>query len=195
MKPIKSPLKFSVFLIIVFSIINMSNAQSKVPEEVSALVKMDLEEGQAKLKSLGYEICFSSLLGKKQDWFKESENSCITLKFDKRSKEITEVALNPNISQCQQRLEASRKVWEKYHDGQAPASSSKLDDERQKLVNKGFKVSYWVDEISPGRCIEYWINETTKKAMYIVWEVQGNRWATTDKTEYDMGKNPAPIKK
>ncbi len=31
--------------------------------------------------------------------------------------------------------------------------------------------------------------------MYIVWEVQGNKWVMTEKSDYEMGKNPAPSKK
>ncbi len=30
--------------------------------------------------------------------------------------------------------------------------------------------------------------------MYIVWEIQGNKWVMTEKTDYKMGKNPAPSK-
>ena len=30
--------------------------------------------------------------------------------------------------------------------------------------------------------------------MYIVWEIQGNKWVMTEKTDYKMGINPAPKK-
>lgn len=182
-------------LIVITSLLtgNKANAQDGVPSEVASITKMNLEEGQEKLTSLGYEVCSSSLFGKNQDWFNESTQNCVTVKFNKK-KMITEVLPNPETSECQKGLDASRAVWEKYHDGQAPVSTSKLDEERQKLADKGFKVSYWIDEISPGRSSEYWVNENTQKTMYIVWEIQGNKWVMTEKTDYKMGKNPAPSK-
>jgi hypothetical protein len=155
---------------------------------------MKLDEGQAKLANLGYEICASSLMGKKQDWFNESTNNCVTVRFNK-SKEITEVLLNPATSECQRKLDASRKIWENYHDGQAPISTSKIDAERKKLADQGFKASYWINDVSPGRSSEYWVNETTQKTMFIVWEIQDNKWVMTEKTDYTMGKNPAPSNK
>ncbi len=182
------------FIITGFSKSNIAYAQDGVPPEVNSIVKMNLEEAQSKLTNLGYEICASSLFGKKQDWFNESTQNCVTVKFDKK-KIITEVLLNPANSECQQGLEASRKVWEKYHDGQAPVNTAKLDEERKKLVDQGFKVSYWVNEVSPGRNSEYWVNETTQKTMFIVWEIQGNKWVMTEKTDYEYGKNPAPSRK
>lgn len=190
-------IKFLLLFFAIAAILNSSKAiaQDSVPTEVASIVNMKLEEGQSKLESLGYEICSSSFAGKKQDWFNESTNVCVTIKFNKKSKEITEVLLNPATSDCQKKLEASRAVWEKYHDGQAPVSNAKIDEERQRLSDKGFKVSYWINEISPGRSMEYWVNETAQKAMYIVWEVQGNVWVMTEKTDYKMGHNPAPSNK
>ena len=112
---------------------NLAKSQESVPPDVASIVKMNLEDGQKKLKSLGYEICGSSLMGKKQDWFNESAKICVTVKFDKKGdKPITEVLLNPEILECQKGLDASRKVWEKYHDGQAPVSNAKIDEERKK---------------------------------------------------------------
>ncbi len=170
-----------------------ANAQDGVPPEVASITKMSLEEGQEKLASLGYDLCFSSLFGKKQDWFNVSTKNCVTVKFDKK-KVITEVVINPETSECQKGLDAARKVWENYHDGQAPVNSQKIDVERKKLVDQGYKVSYWVTDVSPGRSAEYWVNETTQKTMFIVWETQGNKWVMTNKTDYEMGKNPAPSK-
>ena len=188
----------NLFLLIMFVITGIhiskdAHAQDGVPPEVSSIVKMKLEAGQDKLASLGYEICSSSMFGKKQDWYNESTKNCVTVKFDKK-KEITEVLLNPATSECQKGLEASRKVWEKYHDGQAPVSAAKIDEERKKLSDEGFKVSYWINEVSPGRNSEYWVNETTQKAMFIVWEIQGNKWVMTESTDYEMGHNPSPKK-
>ena len=194
MKSTKFLSLFALIVITSFLTSNKANAQDGVPKEVASITKMSLEKGQEKLTSLGYEVCSSSLFGKKQDWFNESTQNCVTVKFDKK-KVITEVILNPETSECQKGLDASRKVWEKYHDGQAPVSTAKLDEERKKLADKGFIVSYWIDEISPGRSSEYWVNETAQTTMYIVWEIQGNKWIMTEKTDYKMGKNPAPSKK
>lgn len=193
MKPTKLLSLLALIVSAVFLASIKANAQDGIPSEVASIAKMNLEQGQEKLSSLGYEICASSLMGKKQDWFNESTQNCVTVKFDKK-KVITEILPNPKTSECQKGLDASRKVWEKYHDGQAPASSAKLNEERKKLAEDGFKASYWVGELSPGRSSEYWINETSKKTMYIVWEVQGDKWVKTDKTDYEMGKNPAPSK-
>ncbi len=193
MKSIKNLLLLPTLAIVFLSSISLFAQDGSVPPEVASIVNMKLEDGQNKLKSLGYEICFSSLFGKKQGWFNESTQNCITLKFDKK-KTIKEVLLDPAISECQKGLDASRAVWEKYHNGQAPVSNAKIDAERKKLSDKGYKVSYWINEISPGRNSEYWINESAQKAMFIVWEIQGDKWVKTDKTDYKMGKNPAPSK-
>jgi hypothetical protein len=171
--------------------ISKANAQDGVPPKVASITEMSLEEGQDKLTGLGYEVCSSSLFGKKQDWFNETTQNCVTVRFNKK-KVITEVSLNSNTTECQKGLDASRKVWEKYHDGQAPVSAARIDGERKKLTDKGFKVSYWIDEISPGRSMEYWVNETTKETSYIVWEIAGTKWVKTEKTDYEMGVNPAP---
>ena len=193
MKTTKLLSPLTLLLITCFLYSSKVNAQDGVPPEVASIAKMALEEGQEKLTSLGYEICFSSLFGRKQDWFNESTQNCVTVTFDKK-KVITEILPNPETSECQKGLEASRKVWEKYHDGQAPISDAKIDAERNKLAEMGFKVSYWIDEIAPGRNSEYWVNDTTQTTMFIVWEIQGNKWVKTEKTDYKMGKNPAPAK-
>jgi hypothetical protein len=193
MKSTKIFLLSFVFVITGIHISNNAQAQNNVPPGVSSIVKMKLEEGQNKLTSLGYEICASSLFGKKQDWFNESTKNCVTIKFDKKEV-ITEVLQNSEIDKCQKGLDASRKVWEKYHDGMAPVSSAKIDEERKKLTNQGFNASYWIDEISPGRSSEYWINETAQKTMFIVWEIQGTKWVMTESSDYEMGHNPSPKK-
>ena len=190
------PTRVILLLVLVF-IISLSgraqvNAQDKLPAEVEVIVKMKLEEGQEKLSSLGYEICSSSFMGKKQDWFNESIQTCVTIRFDRKTKEITEVLLNPETAVCQKGLEASRKLWENYHDGQAPVNSQKIEEERKKLTDQGYIVSYWVNEVSPGRCAEYWVNETTQKVMVIVWEIKGNVWVMTNSSTNSMGDNPAP---
>ena len=190
-----SKITFYLFLVLAINFIgnNRAFAQDGVPTEVKAIVKMKLEDGQAKLEKLGYEICFSSLFGKKQDWVNEKSQTCVTLKFNKKQ-EITEVSLNPQTSECLKKLEKARKIWENYHDGQAPVSNSKIDEERKNLAGKGFKVSYWINDVSPGRSAEYWVNDSTKKVKLIVWESADNKWVMTNDSSYEMGKNPAPKK-
>lgn len=185
-----------VFGIFFFQFTIKAKAQGSVPPEVASIVKMNLKDGQAKLASLGYELCGSSLSGNKQDWYNESGKICVTVKFDKKNDNlITEISLNPSTSKCQKGLDASRKVWQNYHDGQAPITNTKIDEERNKLAKKGYKVTYWINEVAPGRSSEYWVNETTKTAMHIVWETQGNKWVKTDASDYKLGYNPAPKKK
>jgi hypothetical protein len=194
MKSTKILSQFFFLVIAGFLIGKNAYAQDTVPEEVSTIVNLQLEEGQAKLTSLGYEICGSSFFGKRQDWFNESTENCVTVRFNKR-KEITEVLVNPETSECQRKLDASRKIWENYHDGQAPISNPKVDEERKKLADQGFRASYWINDVSPGRSSEYWVNETTQKTMFIVWEIQDKKWVKTEKTDYSYGKNPAPPNK
>lgn len=179
----------------VFLYSNNASAQGSVPKDVASIVNMSLKDGQSKLANLGYEICGSSASSRTQSWFNKSAKTCVNLKFDKNTSNITEVTLNNDISKCERDLAAMQKTFEMYHDGQAPASSVKLDLERKKLADKGFKVSYWMKEPSPGRNMEYWINESTKKTMYILYEIQGSKWVKTDKTDFSMGYNPASNKK
>jgi hypothetical protein len=183
-----------LILLTLFISANNAAAQGDVPSEVKSIVGMKLEDGQAKLQELGYELCFSSLFGKKQDWFSEANEVCVTVSF-KKNKDIAEVVINPETSECQKNLENARKVWENYHDGQAPAKSDKIDEERKKLADQGYQVSYWINDVSPGRSAEYWVNESEKKAKFIVWETQGNVWVMTNDTDYSMGHNPSPNNK
>jgi len=74
----------SILMVMAFLIYSKAIAQVTVPQEVASIVKMKLDEGQAKLKSLGYEICSSSLFRKKQDWFNEKDKICVTVKFEKK---------------------------------------------------------------------------------------------------------------
>jgi len=189
----KSKIIGKIILYSFIGFLSCTKVLAQVPSEVSSISNTKLEDGQKKLQSLGYELCFSSLFGKKQDWYNEKSKICVTVMFDKK-KNITEVLQKKEISECQKGLEASRKVWENYHNGQASVSNTKIDEERNKLMNKGYKVSYWINDVSPGRCAEYWVNDNTQSTMVIVWEIQGNKWVMTNKSDYKMGKNPAPKK-
>lgn len=170
-------------------------AQNEVSAELKALVSLDMDHAQEKLESMGYEICGVKPFGHSEDWINQSAKTCITIKFDKKTEKITEVSSNPGYSNCLKGLENVRKLWENYHDGQAPAGDAKVNEERKKLESEGFKVSYWVNDVSPGRTAEYWVNESSKKVKSIVWDTQGGKWAMTNDSDYSFGKNPSPIKK
>jgi hypothetical protein len=189
----KTKLILAVLVIVSSLGINTTYAQD-VPAEVKAIVGMKMDDAQGKLEGLGYEICSVSPMKRTEDWINESAKICVTIKFDKKTKAITEVTLNPNTSECQKKLENERKMWENYHDGQALVSDAKIDEERKKLADAGFKASYWVNDVAPGRSAEYWVNESAKKVKSIVWETQGNKWVMTHDSDYSMGKNPAPKK-
>jgi len=169
-----------------------SFSQSDVPEEASKLVGSKLEDAQKELESKGWEIAFSSLFGKKEYWWNESQKVCINMSFknghDHPIKEVTRI---PN-EECQKGVEAARKVWEKYHDGQSPDESPAINKEREKLLKQGYKVSYWIRDIAPGRSSEYWFNESTQKCMLIAWNTAGKDGVDTIKCEAKYGKNPAP---
>jgi hypothetical protein len=180
----------SVFLVFLNPV--KSWAQN-VPDDVKTIVGMKLEAGQAKLGELGYEICYSSMFGKKQDWVNEKAQLCVTVKFNKKE-EITDVSLNPETAECLKKLKNEQKMWENYHDGQAAVNDAKVNEERKKLADAGFVVSYWVNDVSPGRSAEYWVNESAKKVKSIVWETASGKWAMTNDSDYSMGKNPAPKK-
>ncbi|NVK49761.1 MAG: hypothetical protein HWE09_08325 [Cyclobacteriaceae bacterium] len=179
-----------------FLVFKTSNvrAQDAVSAELKALVSLDMDHAQEKLESLGYEICGVKPFGHSEDWINQSAKTCITIKFDKKTEKITEISSNSNYSACLKGLENVRKLWENYHDGQAPAGDAKVNEERKKLESEGFKVSYWVNDVAPGRTAEYWVNESSKKVKSIVWDTQGGKWAMTHDSDYSMAKNPSPIK-
>jgi len=181
-----------VSLFLVFLNPAKTEAQN-VPDDVKTIVGMKLEAGQAKLGELGYEICYSSMFGKKQDWVNEKAQLCVTIKFNKKE-EITDVSLNPETADCLKKLQNERKLWDNYHDGQASVTDAKVNEERKKLADAGFVVSYWVNDVSPGRSAEYWVNESAKKVKYVVWETATGKWAMTNDSDFSRGKNPAPKK-
>jgi hypothetical protein len=192
-------ISFGGLLLLLFSFLTIQTpeafAQKEVSAELKALVSLDMDHAQEKLEALGYEICGVKPFKHTEDWINQSAKTCITLKFDKKTQKITEVTSNPGYSDCLKGLEAVQKMWENYHDGPAPTGDSKVNEERKKLESEGFKVSYWVNDVSPGRTAEYWVNETTKKVKYIVWDTATSKWAMTNDSDYSMAKNPSPIKK
>jgi len=164
-------------LAVILSLIFYSNlllAQDGVPSEVMAVLNMQMDQAQEKLEAQGYEICGVKPMKKTEDWINQSTKSCITLKFDKKTNQITQIVSNPGYSDCLKGLDAVQKMWANYHDGKAPAGDAKVNEERNKLEREGFKASYWVNDVSPGRSAEYWVNESNKKVKLIVWETQSN---------------------
>jgi len=169
-------------------------AQNKVPAEVSAMIGLTLDDAQTELESNGYEITYSSIMSKKQYWWSESQKVCIDLSFHKGKDHKIETVTKIANEECEKGLEAARKVWEGYHDGQATISSQAVDKEREKLSEQGYNVSYWIHEASAGKSMEYWFNESTQKCRYIIMSTQGGDLIGTGKSEPSMGKNPAPPK-
>jgi hypothetical protein len=174
---------------------SMVLAQDGVPEEVKATLNMQMDQAQEKLEALGYEICAVKPSKKTEDWINQTTKSCITLKFDKKTNQITQVSSNPGFSECLKGLDKINKMWANYHDGQAPAGDARVNEERKKLESEGFKVSYWVNDVSPGRTAEYWVNESTKKVRAIVWDTPNGKWAMNFDSDYTRAKNPSPLKK
>ena len=129
--------------ILLISISLNGHAQSNVPEDASSVTGLGLKEGQARLQQNGYEIADSSYFSSKQLWWNENKKVCIKIKFDKEGdKKITSVT-SGDEQKCIKGAAASRKVWDSYHDGQAPASTAALNKERSKLSDAGYKPSYW----------------------------------------------------
>lgn len=189
----KSAFKIFVLILLVGGALG-TKVLAQVPSEVQAIVDMDIEKGLETLTNLGYEICGIKPFKKTEDWINTATQTCITFKFDKKKNIITEVSLNTEYSQCLNGLEESHKIWEKFHDGSAPVNNSRVDEERNKLTENGFRVSYWVEDASPGRSAEYWVNESNKKVKLIVWDTESGKWLMTNDSEYSMGKNPSPLK-
>ena len=175
--------------------ISLSFAQNEVPKEASSIIGLSLDDAENSLEKNGYEIAFSSIFGKKQYWWSDSKKTCVNVAFHKGKKHIIESVTLLDESECLPGIEASHKIWEKYHDGQAPMNSSEVTKQREKLTTKGYKASYWIHEISLGHDIEYWYNEKTNKCKYIVWNTSGGDGVYTGNGTPEQAKNPAPPSK
>ena len=173
--------------------ISVSFAQNEVPKEASSIIGLSLDDAETKLETNGYEIAYSSIFGKKQYWWNESKKTCVNVAF-KGKKHIIKSVTWLNESECLPGIEASHKLWEKYHDGQAPMNSSGVTKQREKFAAQGYKASYWIHDGSLGHDIEYWYNEEANKCKYIVWNTSGGDGVFTGKGTPEQGKNPAPKK-
>lgn len=167
-------------------------AQSSVPDNVMSVVNTNLEDGQKMLQDNGYEIADSSLFSAKQLWWNEASKSCVEIKFDKKGDKRITSAAPGNEKKCIDGAAASRKVWNTYHDGQAPAKAAALDAERSKLASAGYVASYWIDDAAPGRDSEIWSNESSNQCMRITWNASDQQNIKTMECKPEQSKNPAP---
>lgn len=187
-------LRYLMPAILLASVSATGNAKSNVPEEASSVINLSLEEGQAKLQQNGYEIAGSSFFGGTQLWWNESKKVCIEIEFDgSGEKKITSVAPGDE-QECIKGAAASRKVWDSYRDGKAPASTAALNAERSKLSGAGYTASYWIDDVAPGKDAETWYNADLNKCMRIIWNSKDNQNIKTSECKPEQGKNPAPKK-
>lgn len=168
------------------------SAGETIPKELEVLVHTDLESGQNTMTQLGYEIVYSSYFKKVQYYWKESTQACVSLTM--KGKDIDSFK-TIDKKECTSRLEAARKVREKYFDGGAPVHNSALDAERKKLSDGGYKASYWVKDAAPSKSIEYWWNEASRKCSYVVFVTNDGTYVQNGTCEAKQAKNPAPGKK
>lgn len=166
--------------------------QAAVPEDASSVVNLSLEEGQAKLQKNGYEIAGSSLFSAKQLWWNEAEKACVEVEFDKKGSKLITAVTPGDEKKCVKGAAASRKVWESYRDGQAPASSATLEVERAKLSEAGYAPTYWIDDMSPGRDAETWYNANSKQCTRILFNAGDSQVIKTMECKPEQGMNPAP---
>jgi len=168
-------------------------SQSEVPLNVTSIVNLNLEDAQKVLGEKGYEIAGSNFFKKTQLWWNETDKVCISLSYNKGKEHKVESVKQGEAASCKSGVEAARKVWEKYHDGPAPVNSPGIEKERQKLSAKGYVVSYWIEDIAPGRSTEYWKSESNE-CMHIVWNTLDKSDVSVSDCEAKYSVNPAPKK-
>lgn len=168
--------------------------QADMPGELNSLVGIPLAKAQEKLQSMNYEIAASSLFKKNQLWYNESDNVCVQIFFDKKGDKLVESIKPGEEAECKKGVEAARKVWENYHDGQADASSEAIEQERTKLKKEGYIVSYWVNDVSPGKTMEVWINESKQLGKSISWDNASKSDVKVTDRDYKYARNPSPLK-
>ena len=156
------------------------------------LVGIKLEEAENLLAERGFEIAGSSLFKKQQLWYNAKENSCLSVSFEKKGDHVVTEVTAGDEGKCKAGIEASHKVMDAYHDGAAPANSAAIEKERQKLKDKGLVVSYWIQDIAPGRSTEYWKNESTQACMHIVWNSADQSDVSSDSCDSKYRNNPYP---
>lgn len=187
-------MKIISFTIVLFVLGISASFAQEVPVEASSIVGLSLDDAATKLESYGYEIAYSSVFSKKQYWWNESKKVCVNVAFHKGKDHLVETVTMLADKECTSGIEAAHKMWDRYHDGQAPMNSSAVTKQREKLISQGFKVSYWIQDASPGHSMEYWYNERSNKCKYIGWNTSGGDGVFTGNGSPEQAKNPAPVK-
>lgn len=186
--------KISLLSIMLFTLPLFTFGQTGVPEALKSLVGLPLDEAQEKLQSMNYEIASSSLFKKNQQWYNEGENVCILIAFNKKGEHLVE-SIDPGVeSECKEGVAKARKIWENYHDGQASVSSAAIDRERDKLKTQGYKASYWIHDVAPGKTMEVWINESEQLSKSISWDDATKSDIKVMDRDFKYARNPSPLK-
>lgn len=169
-------------------------AAQNVPDELKALVGLKLEDAETSLEQKGYEIAGSSFFKREQLWYNEKQNVCISMAFEKKGDHKVSAVEAGDVAKCKEGIASARRVMDSYHDGPAPANAAAIEKEREKLRTKGFVVSYWIQDIAPGRSTEYWKNESTGACMHIVWNTADQSDVSASACDAHYATNPYPKK-
>jgi len=182
----------SIFVAIIIPFVGL--CQNEISKELTSLVGSPLETAQNELQSQGFEIASSSLFKKNQLWYKESEKVCVRIGFSKKGNKPVKTVEPGDEQECIKGVAAARKVWENYHDGQCDVSSGPIEEEREKLRKGGYQASYWIHDVSPGKTMEVWINESKQVSKSIVWDDASKKEIKVMDRDYKYAKNPSPLK-
>lgn len=143
----------------------LSFAQSSLPEHLKPIINSPLDEGQKSLQNHGYEVIYSSALGRRQYWWNERSKTCLSLGF----KGETVKELNPiHMDECQSQLEAAKALKDVYKGGLSEIHSPKLETQRNTLTSQGYEPVYWIKETAPGKSREYWLKSDEGKCYSIM---------------------------
>jgi hypothetical protein len=190
--PTRQLYQLATLMFLFGSLTTTAIAQTTSP--LQELIGLKLEDAQAKLEQQGYEIAHSSLFKKEQLWYNEKQNSCVNILFEKKGDYKVSAVEAGDVAKCKEGIAAARKVFDSYHDGPAPANAAAIEKEREKLRTKGFVVSYWIQDIAPGRSTEYWKNESTGACMHIVWNTADQSDVISSSCDSKYRNNPYPKK-
>lgn len=169
------------------------SGQNQASKELDGIIGLPLLSAHKELLNNGYEIAHSSLFNKKQLWYNESKGDCISFTFANEGENLVESISPGKEKKCIRGVRAARKVWANYRDGGAPDSFSALDRERETLTQQGFKVTYWINDVSPGKTAEVWFNEAEQSCKMVSWEIKSKSNIKIQDRDPRLGTNPAPI--
>lgn len=162
-------------------------------ETSNAIFGLPLEKAHVYLLENGFEIAHSSLFSKKQLWYNEDLNECISFKFNSDNDNKVESVSSGKERKCIRGVRAARRVWANYIDGGADAHSTYIDREREILQQNGYIVSYWVRDVSPGKTMEVWYNREEQLCMSISWDKSSKSNVKVLDRDPRLGENPAPV--